>query len=231
MKPEYKVLLIEDDFKVAEINAEYVEKVDGFSVIGIAKSGSEALDFLRCHNPDLILLDIYIPDVEGLDLLWKIREEFKNIDVIMVTAAKEVAIIEEAMRGGIIDYIIKPFDFNRFKKALKDYEGKKCVLANKTDVNQDDIDHLMAGPTDLQQVCSSKELLPKGISELTLRKIEDIIEQYKDEGITAENLGKKVGVSRITARRYLEYLVQLDELQAELKYGKIGRPERRYYLK
>ncbi len=231
MKPEYKVLLIEDDFKVAEINAEYVEKVDGFSVTGIAKSGSEALDFLRCHNPDLILLDIYIPDVEGLDLLWGIRQEFKDIDIIMVTAAKEVAIIEEAMRGGIIDYIIKPFDFDRFEKALLDYDNKKNALANKTDIDQDVVDHLMAGPKDFQQACSSKEMLPKGISELTLRKIENITKQYKDEGITAESLGKKIGVSRITARRYLEYLVQSDELQAELKYGKIGRPERRYYLK
>ncbi len=231
MKPDYKVLLIEDDFKVAEINADYVKKIEGFSVVGMAKSAAEAIAFLKQQVPDLILLDIYIPDVERLELLWEIRQDYKGVDVIMVTAAKEIGIIEEAMRGGIVDYIIKPFDFSRLKKALKDYHEKKSALANKAVINQKDVDHFISGSTCPQRTGPIQEMLPKGISELTLSKVEKIITQYIDDGVTADNLGKKIGVSRITARRYLEYLVQLGKLQAELKYGKIGRPERRYYIK
>ncbi len=224
----YQVLIVEDDFKVAEINAQYVKKVPGFTVIGTVKTGKETMEFLTGQVPDLILLDTYIPDVEGLELLWKIRRDYKDIDVIMVTAAKEVTNIEEAMRGGIVDYIIKPFDFQRFKIALEDYAEKKEILLEKENMEQRDIDQLMSVSADTSQQEQDRDSLPKGISALTLKKIENIIFTC-DEGITAEELGNKIGVSRITARRYLEYLIYLNNVRAELRYGKVGRPERRYY--
>ncbi len=226
-RPSYKVLIVEDDFKVAEINAQYVRRIEGFKVLGITKTAKETLEFLSGQVPDLILLDTYIPDVENLELLWKIRQQYKNIDVIMVTAAKEVANIEEAIRGGIVDYIIKPFDFTRFKIALEDYAEKKAILKAKESMDQKDVDQLMSVSGDSSEVNETEQVLPKGISALTLEKIENIITGL--EGVTAEELGNKIGVSRITARRYLEYLVFLNKVKAELKYGKVGRPERRYY--
>ncbi len=226
-KPSYKVLIVEDDFKVAEINAQYVRRIAGFKVLGITKTGKETLEFLSNQVPDLILLDTYIPDVENLELLWKIRQQYKNIDVIMVTAAKEVANIEEAIRGGVVDYIIKPFDFTRFKIALEDYTEKKAILKAKESMDQKDVDQLMSVSSDSSELNEKEQVLPKGISVLTLEKIENIITCL--EGVTAEELGNKIGVSRITARRYLEYLVFLNKVKAELKYGKVGRPERRYY--
>ncbi len=227
-KPSYKVLIVEDDFKVAEINAQYVRRVAGFKVLGITKTGKETLAFLSGQVPDLILLDTYIPDVENLELLWKIRQQYKNIDVIMVTAAKEVANIEEAMRGGIADYIIKPFDFNRFKLALEDYAEKKNKFKAKEKMDQKDVDQLMSVSGDASKLKEAEKDLPKGISAFTLEKTESIIINCV-EGLTAEELGNRIGVSRITARRYLEYLVYLKKVIAELKYGKVGRPERRYY--
>ena len=116
-----QVLIVEDDFRIADINRQFVERVEGFAVLEIVKTSEEALAYLRSHSalPQLILLDVYIPDVEGLSLFWKLRQEFNEIDVIMVTAAKEVVTIAETLRGGIFDYIVKPVDFGRFEQTLK----------------------------------------------------------------------------------------------------------------
>lgn len=228
MGNSYKVLVIEDDFKIAEINLQFVEKVKGFTVIGKASTAAEALKMLKEEVPDLILLDVYIPDVEGLELLWKIRQNYKNIDVIAVTAAKEVATVEEAMRGGVVDYIIKPINFDRLKQALLDYARKKRFLYDTSSMTQNDIDQYRS----ISSTSENKEPkndLPKGISLLTLQKVQQVMEAYITQGITAGELGNIIGVSRITARRYLEYMILINKVRAQLRYGDVGRPERRYY--
>ena len=224
------VLIVEDDFRIADINQQFVNRVEGFVVADIVKTGKEALSYLRNAKslPELIFLDVYIPDVEGLNLFWTLRNEFNEIDVIMITAAREVETIAETLRGGIFDYIVKPADFERFEQTLLRYREQKFVLTSKAELMQEEIDRL----TGLQMTFSPKkdteESLPKGIDQITLEKVKIVLQESGENGITALDAGSKVGVSRSTARRYLEYLVSTKEADAQLKYGDIGRPERKY---
>ncbi|AXF55709.1 response regulator [Salicibibacter kimchii] len=229
MSDTYNVLIVEDDFRVADINHQFINKMEGFKVVGVAKTGEETLNLLNKGKklPDLILLDVYIPDVQGLELLWKIRNYYHEVDVILMTAAKEVPTIEEALRAGAFDYIVKPIEFERFEWTLKRYLERRRILAGNGEMEQADIDRLI-GAADSGKAETDDDGLPKGIDKITLNNIKGILEMSKDQGITASKLGEKIGASRSTARRYLEYLVSVNEAKTELKYGDVGRPERRY---
>ncbi|MGH2318682.1 response regulator [Planococcus sp. SE5232] len=230
MKQELHVLIIEDDFRVAEINRQLVEQVTGYQVAGVAKTGDEAMDFLTNSQelPDLILLDVFIPDRRGLEMLREIRSNFHPIDVIMLSAAKEAGTIEEALRCGIFDYLIKPVDFSRLEQSLLRYSEQKAFLASRQELEQTDIDRLIG----IEPIAILSETvdgeLPKGIDQLTLVGVMEILQSSTPAGINAMETGKAVGVSRSTARRYLEHLVSIGEAKAQLNYGEIGRPERRY---
>lgn len=229
MNRSINVLVIEDDFRVAEINRQLVEKVAGFQVIGVAKSAAEALSFLKEAKelPDLLILDVYIPDSDGLSLFWTLRTQYSHIDVIMLTAAKEAATIEEALRGGIFDYIVKPVDFTRFEQTLERYREQRALLSSKTELVQEEIDRL-TGLQSRTPARRSADELPKGIDRLTLQKIQEFLDVSPTNGVNAAETGEAVGVSRSTARRYLEYLVSIQAAKAELNYGDVGRPERKY---
>ncbi|MFC0560725.1 response regulator [Halalkalibacter alkalisediminis] len=228
MKEIYQVLIVEDDFRVAEITRQFVEKISGFDVLAICKTGAETEHFLK-HNqtPDLILLDVYIPDVEGLDLFWTIRKNYHQMEIIMITAAKEVLTIEETLRGGTFDYIVKPVEFQRFEQTLQRYQKHRQMLTVKREMDQEEIDRLRGLGSPVSTLSNQTDDLPKGIDRLTLEKIQAIM-QKKETGVTAIELGKEIGASRSTARRYLEYLVSAKKIEAALKYGDVGRPERRY---
>ena len=231
MNDTIRVLIVEDDFRIAEINRQFVNRVDGFTVLDVVKTGKEALAYLRNHRsggPQLILLDVYIPDTEGLSLFWQLRNEFNEIDVIMVTAAKEVTTITETLRGGIFDYIVKPADFIRFEQTLKRFSGQHALLSSREELEQDEIDRLTGMQALPKLETATEGKLPKGIDQITLDKIKAILQTAENSGVTAMNAGNKVGVSRSTARRYLEYLVSVKEAEAQLNYGDIGRPERKY---
>lgn len=225
-----QVLIIEDDFRIAEINRQFVNRVDGFTVVEVVKTGQEALAFLRTSPvlPRLILLDVYIPDVEGLQLFWQLRKEFHEVDLILMTAAKEVETITETLRGGIFDYIVKPVDFERFEQTLLRFQQQAQLLNEKTELEQEEIDRLTGITTRQNAQEIPVERLPKGIDQITLDKMRNVLQQCGEPGITALAAGSKVGVSRSTARRYLEYLVSIHEADAQLKYGEVGRPERKY---
>ncbi|MFS0575768.1 response regulator [Sporosarcina sp. 179-K 3D1 HS] len=225
-----QVLIVEDDFRVAEINRQFVNRVEGFIVAGIVKTGEEALTYLRgaSNLPHLLLLDVYIPDVQGLDLFWTLRNEYTEIDVIMMTAANEVETIAEALRGGIFDYMVKPVDFDRFKRTLLSFRNQRQLLTTRTELMQEEIDLLTGLQITSMPSKKDDKRLPKGIDQLTLDKIKRILQDSGESGITALDAGSNVGVSRSTARRYLEYLVSIKEADAQLKYGDIGRPERKY---
>ncbi|WP_265416810.1 response regulator [Alkalihalobacillus deserti] len=228
----YNVLIIEDDFRVANINKQFVEKVEGFQVVGIAKTGNEARTYLEEAGvlPNLILLDVYIPDVEGLDLMWDIRKRYHSIDIIMITAAKEVETIEQTLRGGILDYIIKPINFNRLKQTLESYIEKQNRFESKQEMTQVELDTLRGITATVVEKGQKASVLPKGIDRLTLEKIVSVLRESYKEGFTAVEVGKEIGASRSTARRYLEYLVAIEQVKAELIYGDVGRPERRYVI-
>jgi two-component system CitB family response regulator len=225
-----QTLIVEDDKRIAEINRRFVEKVPGYAVIGIATNEWEAKEQIEILQPNLILLDIYFPDMSGLQLLKWIRENFTNIDVIMITAAKEIEALKQAIHGGIFDYIIKPVMLDRFKETLNRYKEyyhtMNRLMDEKETINQDEIDKLI-GKGNKESI---DEDLPKGINRLTLDKVMDIIKK-NNNGMTAEEVGQQIGASRTTTRRYLEYLVSISLVTADISYGSVGRPERIYKIK
>jgi two-component system, CitB family, response regulator len=223
-----ETLIVEDDEKIAEIQRIFTEKIEGYSVVGIAHTVHEASEMINILEPDLVLLDIFFPDGNGIDLLWKIRSDNTKSDVVLITAAKEVEFFEEGMRGGVFDYILKPLVFNRFAATLEKYRSHKEKLTQMQKVSQRDVDRLMHQTT---KSTSKKDELPKGIDPITLKKITSLMEDIGKTGISAEKAGLTIGVSRTTSRRYLEYLVSSGVIVADLDYGTQGRPERLYRLK
>ncbi|API92995.1 response regulator [Virgibacillus pantothenticus] len=232
MRKQIHVLIIEDDFRVAAINKQFVEQIDGYRVVKSVKTGKEAYQYLQMTEVDLILLDIYIPDVEGLDLFWNLRSKYKAVDIVIVSAAAEANIVEDVLRGGIFDYIIKPVDANRFAEMLRRYQERRRFLATKEILNQQEIDDVIQKNTsNFPNAKKRNSELPKGIDPITLQEVTNLLEDKQVKGITAVDLSEQIGTSRSTARRYLEYLVSLKKIKTTLLYGNVGRPERLYVLR
>ena len=223
---DFSVLIVEDDPKIAEIHRHFTEKVAGFSVCGIADTLEDAEKMAHLLEPDLVLLDLYFPEGLGTEILWKIRARRQATDIILITAAKELDPLQEAIRGGVFDYIIKPVMFPRFQEALERFSKHRQQLQTETTLNQQDVDRLLhpykgSSPGETEY--------PKGIDPLTLKKVRAVFTQSPPEGLSADEVGQLIGASRTTARRYLEYLTAGGQLTAELIYGAVGRPERKYF--
>jgi two-component system CitB family response regulator len=216
-----KVLIVEDDVRVAQVNSSFVQQVPGFQVVAIAPSAAEAERALLAHEPDLVILDLYLPDGHGLDLLHRLRGGAHTADVIIVTAAKEAATLQQALRAGAVDYILKPYRFERFAEALTRYRAKRQELAAATELEQANVDRLLGR-------ASTGPELPKGIDPITLERVIAGLEGA-EKGRTAEEFGASTGLSRTTARRYLEYLVGIGKATVQAVYGDVGRPERLYH--
>lgn len=225
-----QVLIIEDDTRIAEINRRFIEKIPDFQAIGIATTKEQAMEQMEILQPDLVLLDVYLPDMNGLAFMSWIQQEYPNTDVIMITAAKEIDSVREAMRKGAFDYLVKPLIFDRFKETMMNYRDFRLKLTqlkeNPHAMGQEDIDSLLQGS---RKVEAREAYLPKGIDQLTLEKVSSVIKE-ENQGLTAEEVSQKIGASRSTARRYLEYLVSKGELKSDLSYGVVGRPERIYRI-
>ncbi|MEH7225768.1 response regulator [Bacillus sp. JJ1566] len=220
------VLIAEDDFRVASIHEQFLQKMDGVNLIGKSSNAKETLEMLKKHeNIDLLLLDVYMPDKMGTELLPIIRNLYPIVDIIMITAATEKKHLEESLRSGVFHYLIKPVTVEKFTETIKKYIEKKELLQSRNEVDQSFADHYFGGK--LMQSVEKKIHYPKGIDPLSLEKVRVIINQL-DSGITAEEMGERMGASRTTARRYLEYLASTSEVTAELEYGIVGRPERKY---
>nr|MBP9662254.1 response regulator [Aeromonas sp.] len=158
---------------------------------------------------------------EGFTLLRELRQAGASLDVILLTAAREANALQEAMRLGVVDFILKPVVFERLRDTLDNYCQSRAALAALADIDQQAVDALFGTP--LQQVAAGG--LPKGIDALTLQRV---LAALTGVGASAEEIGNRVGVSRTTARRYLEFLVGQQLASPELEYGTVGRPERRY---
>ncbi|MFD2371478.1 response regulator [Brevibacillus sp. GCM10020057] len=221
-----EVLIVEDDLRIVDINRRFVSKVDGFEVIATATNGAEAKELLAVTHPHLVLLDVYLPDMLGIDLVWHIRQHYRDVDIIMITAAKEMDIVQESLRGGVFDYIVKPLVFERFRERLENYREHLLQTKAAREIDQDLIDRIL---TRSRIPGKPKETaMPKGIDLLTLEKVLEAMRRTGNKGVSAEEIGKEIGTSRTTARRYLEYLVQEKKARPELIYGTVGRPERKY---
>ena len=228
-----RILIAEDDPQIAEIQRRFVERIDGFEVVGISHTTRDASEMLEVLQPDLVLLDIHFPDGSGLALLRQLRQGDSPCDVIMVTAAKETESLSEALRLGVFDYVLKPLVFDRLQQSLLQYwEHRSTMQATGPELSQDLVDQLL--PRNRQQssapaanTAAVAKTLPKGIDPLTLEKIGSVFSNPNTR-LSAEQVGEQIGSSRTTARRYLEYLVGEQELSADINYGTVGRPERFY---
>lgn len=223
-----EVLIVEDDARVAEVNRRFMEKIDGFQVIGIASTGEEAKVWLEAVQPQLVLLDVYLPDMKGLDLIWYIRRHLRPIDIIMITAAGEMDVVQEALHGGVFDYLVKPVLFDRLKQSMEKYLRHYHTLTSNEHLDQQQLDQLLGHTQPITEKMPTSPL-PKGIDPTTLDKVVQVIQAATQNGLTAEQVAKRMGASRTTARRYLEYLVSNKLIRADHTYGTIGRPERKYY--
>ena len=223
---EYKVLIVEDDPMVAMINEQYVCKNPQFVVAASCRNGQEALDFLDGNKVDLIVLDVFMPYMDGIETLKKIREKKIAAEVIMVTAANDSATIEETMHLGVIDYLIKPFAFERFQVALEKFVAHRKILKQNSILDQSCIDNMISNATETavtKTIDPDQQELPKGIQKKTLILIEEYLEQnagWHTVGMIAE----KLGVSIVTARHYMNYLEEQGLIVAEINYGTGGRP-------
>lgn len=221
-----EVLIVEDNLKISKTHQAFVEKVEGFKVTGIANTIEDAKLLLSTLQPDLILLDIYFPEANGMDFLKEIRSQNNAVDVILITAAKEVEMLHSALHGGAFDYMIKPVFFNRFEESLSSYRNHLASLYQLDSMSQEDANRFFRK----QEFGISEKLedTPKGIDKVTLKTITELFQKDKVSIFGAEELGKRVGVSRTTARKYLEYLIGTGFLEVKLDYSTKGRPERKY---
>jgi response regulator of citrate/malate metabolism len=214
------VLVVDDDFMVAEIHRRFIEHVDGFRPVGVARTGAEALASARSLRPDLILLDVYLPDMTGLEVLQQLRSEANRVGVIMITAARELDTVRAALDGGAADYLIKPFEFAQLRAKLEAFATRADALQSDRGADQLLIDTLFGGTAG-----PPPEVLPKGLGPETGRLVLDAV---RDAGeVSAAECADRVGISRVSARRYLEHYLGTGALELRLQYG-AGRPERRY---
>jgi two-component system CitB family response regulator len=218
-----RTLIVDDDFMVAKVHRAYTERVHGFEVVGVAHTAAEALEAVERLRPDLVVLDIYLPDMSGLAVLQELRQRRAPVDVIMVTAARDVKSLRAAMAGGALRYIVKPFNFERYCETLQTYGrflGRRSALE---EVEQEDVDRLYAA----MGAGFEQNRLPKNLNRPTLELVVRCLQQQLDT-VSAQDVAQETGISRGTARRYLEYLQSQGRALLELRYGSAGRPEHRY---
>ena len=222
------ILIVEDDPMVAQINQQFIKKIDDQTSVDIASNVKEAIKHIENKEIDLLLLDIYMPEENGLTFLKYIREQGYKIDAILITAATDIEEIQTAFRYGAVDYLIKPFDFERFQQSLLRYK-KGLTFFNKTSsINQTDIDAEFLNKEIVDRDSALK--LPKGVTEATLQVIIDKMKCFEENEFSTDDISKHVNISRVSVRKYLKFLTDIEVLEESLNYG-IGRPINFYKVK
>ncbi|MGE6611110.1 response regulator [Peribacillus sp. NPDC076916] len=222
-----RAVIAEDDFRVADIHEKFLKNFDEIEVVGKAVNAKKTLRILEQKSPDLLLLDVYMPDQLGTDLLPDIRKRFPNVDIIMITAATDKDQLEKALHYGVENYLIKPVEMKRFNQVIEEYLKKVHLMKSKQEIDQDFVDLILNKGSAVSET-NDGPALPKGVDEITLAKVIEVL-KASDIGLSAEQVSGQIGASRTTARRYLEYLISVKKCKAEVVYGVVGRPERRYY--
>ena len=223
-----RVLVVDDDFMVAKVHSSVVARQPGFQVVGVVHSGTAALEAARATAPDLVLLDVYLPDMSGLEVLRRLREpSFGELDVIVVSAARDLESVRRAMRGGVVHYLVKPFEIDALRQRLIEFAEHRAELAelrSAGEVGQDDVDRAFRS-----QPARDSRRLPKSISRDTIELVERALADAGDDGMSAMECADATGLSRSSTRRYLDHLVEVGGAEPmRPRYGAAGRPERRY---
>lgn len=219
----YKVLIVEDDPMVAMINEQYIKRNKNFEIVGKCNNGLSALDFIENNTVDLLILDVFMPKMDGFETLRQIRNKQITVDAIMVTAANERESLEEALHLGIVDYLVKPFTFDRFQMALEKYIAQNNALRDIEKLNQKNIDHIIDNSRK-----KSDNLFPKGIQEKTLELIMEYLNANKSIWFTGDEIAEKVNLTGVTVRRYMNYLAESGRVVSEMNYETGGRPCMKY---
>lgn len=225
MSDTVDVLVVDDDFLVVRVHTRFVDNVAGFRVVATAATGQQALDAVREHEPDLVLLDVHLPDMTGIEVLRRLRSDGNEVGVLMVTAAREVEQVRAARTGGAVGYLVKPFGQQDLATRLEDFRAQLQRLdeVERDSADQGEIDAIFGGAS---APAASPAPLPKGLSAETGELVLAAVREAQD--LSATECAEAVGLSRVTARRYLEHYTATGVLQVRQQYGSIGRPERRY---
>lgn len=217
-----RVLVVDDDFMVGRLHGELVASLDGFEVAGTARTGEEALALAAAESPDVVLLDVWLPDLSGVEVLERLRGGVcPGADVVMITAARDSETVSRALRLGAVHYLVKPFSLVDLTERLQQVAASRRRLAGEGQLAQADIDRVFGAarmPTGS---------LPKGLSDETMRLV---VGHLREAGtaLSASEVGERSGLSRVSARRYLEHLASVNRCSVALRYGATGRPEREY---
>lgn len=223
-----RVLIVEDEPLTAGAHAAYLDRVGGFEVAGTAHTGSEAIRVLRDARAagelvDLILLDVNLPDTTGIELCRSLRSSGIEIDVIAVTAVRDAAVVRSAVSLGIVQYLIKPFGFAAFAEKLGAYREYHSRVGSSVVTDQQEVDASFAALR-----TSAGGDLPKGLTRETLDRVRAAIRGGPSGAVSAAELAADLDLSRVTARRYLEYLADAGIVERASRYGTPGRPEVEY---
>lgn len=219
-----RTLIVDDDPRIAANHATYVERVSGFSAVGVVHRGVEAWDYLARHEVDLVLLDLYLPDMTGLEVCRGLRAHGSLVDIIAITSARDLRVVRSMVAYGVVQYLIKPFTFAAFKDKLERYaEYRDQLSVRALDAAQQDVDKALAALRG-----NSTAGVPKGLSGGTLASVVDRLRQAGPGGLSAGQLGEVIGIARVTARRYLEHLADQGVVGRAQRYGTTGRPEHVY---
>ena len=222
----YKVMIVEDDPMVASINQQYLERNQNLKIVGQFRNGQEALEYLENNGADLAVVDYYMPIMDGLEFVRKCHEKNIKTDVIIVTAANTAQDISEFLQLGIVDYLVKPFTYERFQKAIDKYLYRKNLAKQDKTLDQAEIDKLLSQDQNIRP--AEKVVLEKGLQEQTLERIRTYLEEHKGTLMSSNEIASEVNLSRITVRRYMNYLVENREIISQNDYSTGGRPSIKY---
>ncbi len=222
-----RVLDVDDDFMVAKVHAAFVARVPAFSVVGVAHTGADAVEAAARLHPDLVLLDIYLPDMSGIDVLRRLREAEPEVDVLVITAAREVDTVRNALRGGVVNYLLKPFDADALRARLEQYAATRLSLAAAPTLAQTDLDRLFGARPGRADGGVCDDPVPKGLSPESAELVRRVL-RGADGDLSAAECAERSGLSRVSARRYLEHFIETGQAEVRLRYGVAGRPQRRY---
>lgn len=218
------VLIVEDDPMVGFINKQYLNNIGDIKVLGPVYEEDEIISLLESEKIDLILLDIFLPKKNGIELLKEIRSRKFLVDVIIISAANNSEDLKEAFAYGVIDYLIKPFQFERFEEAIGKYKLRQKLFSKDIALNQNDVDRIYAGSND--QAIN----LPKGLNKLTLDKVIKFLSDNSDEVWTLREIASEINISNVTIKKYMDYLESINKVYVETTCGNVGRPELKYTL-
>ena len=223
-----KTVIVEDDLMVASINSQFAKRNPNIQIVATFHNGKDALDYLKKSDADLVLLDLYMPDCTGLELLSELRSIGSEIDVIMITAANDAEHINEALQLGIVDYLIKPFQYERFAQALDKYLVRKKAIESGVSFTQEEIDQLVNAST--PSASTKKAELQKGVQQKTLDKIRVCLSAHPGNYLPCEQIASETGLSRVTIRRYMNFLIEENEVTSMIDYSTGGRPSILYQI-